>query len=207
MTPPKSRPKSMHELQMSPNSNRSSTTLGDSPVKGSRSNPGSPTRDKDLDLPNLKQVKSSSNIPSLPQSPPILVTDTQTARTRALHLSPPSSPSIASGNVSTSFSENAKKRRSNLKGLEHLTLSMIQAPVKLTKHLTQTGGATTPEGKSSGEFDYFGSKTPRTPMTQEEKEKRAWEKEKRRRKKAKEKKRQEQIFVRALPFELSRLSC
>jgi uncharacterized protein with WD repeat len=180
----------MHELQMSPDSNRSSTTLGDSPAKGSRSNPGSPTRDKDLDLPNLKQVKSSSNIPSLPQSPPVLLTDTHTSKTRSLHLSPPASPP-----VSTSFSENAKKRRSNLKGLENLTLSMIQAPVKLTKHLTHTGGATPPEGKISGEYDYFGSKAPKTPMTQEEKEKRAWEKEKRRRKKAKEKKRQEQIFV------------
>lgn len=183
---------------MSPDSNRSSTTLGDSPAKGSRSNPGSPIRDKDLDLPNLKQVKSSTNIPMLPQSPPILVTDTQTSKTRSLHLSPPSSPPIRSGNVSNSFSENAKKRRSNLKGLEHLTLSMIQAPVKLTKHLTNTGAGTPPEGKISGEYDYFGAKAPKTPMTQEEKEKRAWEKEKRRRKKAKEKKRQEQIFVSTL---------
>lgn len=192
----------MTEVQSSPRSARSSTTLeGDSPAKGgSKSNPGSP-----LDKPVLKQVKSASNIPASapPMSPPIFLTDTHTDQTEHL-----SSPPAAYGPVSNSFSENAKKRRSNLKGLENLTLNMIQAPIKLTKQLTHAVGATTPESKhDSGDFDYFGPKAAKTPMTQEEKEKRAWEKEKRRRKKAREKKRQEQIFVRRLLFSSVAVRC
>lgn len=188
---------------MSPGSNRSSTTLeGDSPSKAkeSKSNPSSPRLRKDSGLPPLKQVKSSSHVSDLKNqalmSPPITLTDTHTEQTTALHTSP-SPPVRPSPLVSSSFAENAKKRRSasGFKGLENLTLNMIQAPIKLAKVVTHTHGTSTPDGKNSGDFDYFG---PKAHLTQEEKEKKAWEKEKRRRKKAREKKKQEQIFVRRL---------
>ncbi|CED84551.1 Domain of unknown function DUF3815 [Phaffia rhodozyma] len=190
------RPSSFHSFSHRPSSITSSPTTSTFPTNKdlveSLSAPNSPDAG-DLHLSQLDPPPISIGPPVRPRT-----TSPGHPMARSFTLDPPSStPSRPAGAThSTSFSENAMKRRSasGFKQIESLALNMMTAPLKLTK----SKAATTPDSRASGEYaDYFGhhQKSPKPVLTQEEREKKEWEKEKRRRRKAKEKRRREQIFI------------